>query len=123
MGAVICEQRHLGQQVLANRNLLQAVFRERDADGVAEAVAQQRADAYGAFDAALFAFTGLSDAEVKGVVLVVAEFVQARDKQPVALDHHLGIARLHGEQEVVEGVLAGDGFAFKGCKQVLAVAL
>ena len=92
---------------------LRRIFRERNADGVAQAVAQQRADADGALDPAVFAFAGFGDAEVDRIIPVRAEFIQSRDQQAIALDHHLGIARLHREFEIMEIVLAADAGKFQ----------
>ena len=89
-------------------DLVDAVLGERDADGVADAVVQQRADADGALDAAVLAVAGLGDAEVDRVIPVRAELVEPRDEQPVGVDHHLGVARLHREDELVVIHLAGD---------------
>ena len=52
---------------LRHGDLVDAVFGERDADGVADAVAEQAADADRGFDAAVFPVTGLGHAEVDGV--------------------------------------------------------
>ncbi len=55
-------------QRLRHRDLVDAVFGERNADGVADAVAQERADADRALDAAVLAFAGLGDAEMDRVI-------------------------------------------------------
>ena len=54
----------VGDQRLPDGDFVNAVFGERDADGVADAVAEQRADADGALDSRILAFTGLGDAEM-----------------------------------------------------------
>ena len=57
---------------LRHGNFVHAVFRERNADGVADAVGQQRADADGALDAAILAVAGFGDAEVNRVIPIRA---------------------------------------------------
>src|SRR5207249_2543990 len=74
----------------------------------AQAVAQQRTDANGGLDAAVLAFAGFGDAQVDRVVPVRAFLFQPGDQEPVAFDHHLGVAGLHRELEVVEAVRAGN---------------
>ena len=93
---------------------MDAVLGEGDADGVAQAVGEERADADGALDAAVLAVAGLGDAEVERVIPVGAELEQAGGEQPVGIDHDLGVAGLHGEDEVVVGVLAGDAGELDG---------
>ena len=95
-------------------DFVDAVLGERDADGVADAVGQQRADADGALDAAVLAVAGLGDAEVERVIPVGPELEQARGEHAVGVDHHLGVARLHGEDEVVVAVLARDAGELDG---------
>ena len=51
-------------------DFVDAVLGERDADGVADAVGEERADADGALDAAVLAVAGLGDAEVERVIPV-----------------------------------------------------
>ena len=92
---------------------MRGIFGQGYADRVAESIAQQGADADGGFDAAILAFAGLGDAEVNRIVPVRTQFIQPRDEQPVALDHHLGIGRLHGELEVVKVVFAADAGKFQ----------
>ena len=89
-------------------DFVDAVLGERDADGVADAVGQQRADADGALDPAILAVARLGDAEVERVIPVGPELEQPRGEEPVGVDHHLGVARLHRENEIVVAVLAGD---------------
>ena len=93
---------------------MDAVLGERDADGVADAVGQERADADGALDAAVLAVAGLGDAEVERVVPVGAELEQAGGEHAVGVDHDLGVARFHREDEVVVAVLAGDAGELDG---------
>ena len=59
-------------------NFVHAVLGERDADGVADAVGQQRADADGALDAAVLAVARLGHAEVQRVIPVGPELEQPR---------------------------------------------
>ena len=87
----IGEDGNLREEVGADGDFAGAVFGEGDADGVAEAVAEEGADADGGFDAAVFAFASFGDAEVDGIIPVGAFLLEARDKEAVALDHHLGV--------------------------------
>ena len=94
-------------------DLVDAVFGKRDADRVADAVIQKRADTDGALDAAILAIAGLGDAEVDGIIPIGAEFIQPGNEQPIGVDHHLGIAGLHREDEGVIIHLAGDSGEFQ----------
>jgi hypothetical protein len=76
--------------------------------------AEQRADADGGFDAAVLAIAGFGDAEVDRVVPIRAFGVEAGDEQAVGGDHDLGVAGLHGEDELVVVVIAGDAGEFEG---------
>ena len=67
---------NLGEQIAAHGDFMRRIFGERDADGVAQAVAQQRTDAYGAFDAAVLAFARFGHTKVNGIIPIRAELVQ-----------------------------------------------
>src|SRR5688500_5718540 len=56
--AQVREHGNLRDQIAADGNLTRRIFRERNADRVAEAVHQQRADADGALDTAIFTLAG-----------------------------------------------------------------
>ena len=56
------------QNVLTGADLLHRIGRERDADGVADAALQQRADADRRFDEAHALRAGLRDAQVKRII-------------------------------------------------------
>ena len=85
----------------ARRHLVHGVLRERDAQGVADAVGEQRADADGALDAGIFALTGLGHAEVHRVVPVLSGLFQTLDEQAVGLNHDLDVRGLHRKDELV----------------------
>ena len=89
------------RQRLRDRDFVNRVLGERDADGVADAVRQQRADADGALDPAVLAVAGLGHAEVDWIVPVRALRVEPGDEQAIGLDHHLRVGRLHREDEIV----------------------
>src|SRR5207244_79017 len=55
-------------EFLAHRNFMHAVFCERNAHGVADAVLEERADADGRLDAAILPFSGLGDAEMQRII-------------------------------------------------------
>ena len=86
---------------LRDGNFVHRILCQRDANRVANAIAEQTADADGALDAPVLAVAGLRNAEVDGIVPVCALTLQFRHQQPVGLDHHLGIRRLHAEEEIV----------------------
>src|SRR5579862_85475 len=98
----------LGHEGSRDRYLVDAVFGQRDADGVADAVGEQRADADGAFDAGVFTVSGFGYAEVDGVIPVGAFGRQAGGEESVGVDHHLRVARLHREDEGMKIHLARD---------------
>lgn len=115
-GDVITE--HGGDGYLALRGLA-----ERDADGVAQALGQEGADAYGALDAPVLAGAGFGDAEVQGVVHALGLHADGEHAHGIGHDH--GVAGLDGDDDVVEVVAAGyvevfhDGFGHaQGCVAV-----
>ena len=108
LGGRVGQLGNLCEQVIADGDLVRRILGERNADRVAQAVAQQRADADGALDAAVLTVAGLGDAEVQRVIPVRPQLGQARGQQPVALDHHLRVAGLHRELEIVEVAIARD---------------
>ena len=93
---------------LRDRDFMNAVFGERDADGVANAIRQERADADRALDPGVFAFTGFGHAEMNRIIPIRTFFLQARDEQAIGVDHHLRVARLHREDEGVVIQVARD---------------
>ena len=88
-------QAHVLQNLDARRRLQARIARQRHADGVADAVEQQRADADGALDAPLLRQARLRDAQVQRIV---ARFAG----QPVGRDGVRHVARLHGEHHIVK---------------------
>src|SRR5690606_1178008 len=88
-GFVVPTRHGFAGEGLGDGDFVNAVFGEGDADGVAEAVGEEGADADGGFDAAVFAGAGLGDAEVEGVVHGFA--LHAFDEEAVGLDHDLGV--------------------------------
>jgi hypothetical protein len=113
-GGGLGEGGDLGDEVLADGDFVGRIFGERDSEGVAESVAEERANADGTFDAAVLAFPGFGDPDVDGIVPVRARLIELGDEQAVAFDHDLGIAGLHGEDERVEVVFAGDASELEG---------
>jgi len=103
----------LRQKIGADGNFTGGIFREGNSNGVAQAVAQKGADANGALDAPILAFAGFGHAEVDGIIPVRPQFLQAGHQEAVALDHHLGVAGLHGEFEVVVIVPSRDAGEFQ----------
>ena len=101
-------------ELLGHGNLEDRVFGQGNAHGVANAIREQRTDADGALDAAVFTVTGLGDTEMNGVVPVGAELVEMRNEQTIRFDHDLRIAGLHREEEVVEAMRARNAGEFEG---------
>ena len=75
-------------------------FAQAHAHRVAYAFGQQRTDAYGRLDAAVFTLTGLGDAQVKRIVHLLMPHLL--DQQPYCLHHHAGIARLDRNDDIRE---------------------
>jgi len=65
-------------QCARDGDFVDAVLGERDADGIADAVGQERADADGALDPAILAIASLGDAEVERVIPIGSELEQPR---------------------------------------------
>ena len=96
------------QQLAADGDLVRRIFGERNANRVAEAVAEERADADRALNAAIFAFAGFGDTEMDRIIPVRAELVQAGDEQSIAFNGDLWVAGLHRKNETVVVVFARD---------------
>lgn len=111
-----CFFRRAGEinECLGDWNFVDGVFGEGDADGIADAVGEEGADADDGFDAAVFAIASFGDAEVDGVVPIGAFGIEASDEEAVGLDHDLWVRGLHGEDEVVVVVIASDAGKLEG---------
>ena len=92
------------EELAAGAGLLDRVGGQREADGVADALGQQRADAGGALDQARRRRTGLGDAEVQRVV-------EGLRGEPVGGDHQRHRRRLHRDLHVGEVDLLEEGAA------------
>ena len=99
-------RRELLDELLRHGNLVFGRLGQRDADGVADTVGQQRADAHGALDAPLEAVARLGHPEMYRVVHPLG--IHRLDQQPVGVDHHARIARLHRDNHLVEVAFAAD---------------
>ncbi|MEY5016372.1 MAG: hypothetical protein RIS92_2730 [Verrucomicrobiota bacterium] len=95
-------------------DFVNGILGERHADGVADSVREQAANADGAFDPSVVAVSCFGDAEVEWIVPVVAELVEARCEQAVCADHDLWITGFHGEHEVVEAFVASNPSKLEG---------
>ena len=82
--------------------LLHRVGGERVADGVADALGEQRADARGRLHETRRRRAGLGDAEVQRVV-------DGLGQQPVRVDHQRDVRRLHRDLDLVEADLVEVG--------------
>ena len=76
------------------------LFSERYADGVADAVFEQRADAQSRLDPSVFGLARFRHAEVQRIRFQ-SFLIQPLHQQPVRLHHHLRITRLHRQYNVV----------------------
>ncbi|CAL2070463.1 protein of unknown function [Streptomyces murinus] len=90
------------QDLGADLDLLDRRGREGDADGVADALGEQRAEGDGRLDGALEGRARLGDAEVQGVVALRGELA-------VGLDHHDRVVVLDRDLDVAEVVLLEEG--------------
>ncbi len=99
---------------LGDGDFVDRVFGEGDADGVADAVGEQRPDADSALDPAILAIAGFSDAKVDRVIPVRTFGGEAGHKQPVGLDHDLRVGCLHRKYQLVVVAVAGDSGKFEG---------
>jgi len=79
---------------------------QRDANRVADAVGQQCTDAHGALDAPLEAVARLRHTQMNRIVHPLG--IHRLDQQPVGVDHHARVARLHRDDHLVEIALAAD---------------
>ena len=88
-------QTQLFEQTAARLGLLDGIGGEREADGVTDALEQERGNASDRLHQAGGWWTRLGDAEVKGVLGL-------RRKQTVRLDHRSHVAVLHRDLDVVK---------------------
>ena len=88
------------------RYLTLRLLAEAYADGVADALGQQCANAYSTLDAAVLTFAGLGDTQVQRIVHILA--VHLLDQQPYRLHHHDGVAGFDGDDHVVEPLALAD---------------
>ena len=80
---------------------MNAIFRQRNANRVANPIGQQRTDPDRALDARIFSFARFGHAEMNWIIPVRPFLIQPGDEQAVGVDHHLRVARLHRENERV----------------------
>ena len=94
------------QDRLGRRNFILGRLGEGDANGVAQPVREQSADANRALDAPIHTGPRLGHAKVQRIVHAL--LVHALHEQPVRLHHHDGVGGLHGQHDLVVVVLAED---------------
>ena len=81
-------------------------FCERNPDGIAQAIFQQRPNAHSAFDATVFPISRFRHSQVQWIIH--AFLVHVRYQQPIGLHHHLRIGGLHRNDHIVVIMLAAD---------------
>ena len=99
-------------QQAGDRNLGLRRFGEGDADGVTQALGQQCPNADGTLDAPVLAFAGLGHTEVERVGHSLP--AHPVGEHPVGLHHHLRVAGLHGQHDVVVVLIPADVQEFHG---------
>lgn len=99
---------------LGHGDLVDGVFGEGDADGVADTVGEEGADADGGFDASVLAIACFGDSEVDGIIPIRAFSIEPCHEEAVGLDHDFGVGGFHGENEVVVIVFPGDAGELEG---------
>ena len=98
--------RDIVDEVARNGYLRFRLLAQTHADGVADAVGKQCADAHRTLDASVLAFACLGDAEVERVVHVGV--VHLGDEQAHGAHHDDGVRRLDAYHHVVELLLLAD---------------
>ncbi len=94
-------QAHAFQHVPADLHFLDRIGRERDADGVADAVHQQQAETHGGLHRARAQAAGLGDAQMQ-------RLLDLRGELAVGLDRHVDVRGLQADLEVLEIVPVQD---------------
>ena len=88
-----------GDQCLRYGDFGFGFFGEGDANGIAQAVFEQRAYAHGRFNASVFTIASFCDAQMERIVHAFGHhFVY---QQAIGLNHDLRIAGFHGKHDVV----------------------
>ncbi len=87
---------------------MHAVLGEAHANGVTDAVGEERTDADRTLDASVLPVARLGHPEVDGVIPVGSFGVESRHEEAVGGDHDLRVRGLHREDEVVVAEFAGD---------------
>ena len=87
-------------ELTGHGNLALRFLGERHADGVADALGEQGANADGTLDAAVLALACLCDTEVKRIVHIL--LIHRLDKQTYGGNHHHSIRSLDGDDHIVE---------------------
>ncbi len=123
------EEGNLREQVVAHLNLARAILSEADADGVAQAVAEQRADANGGLDAAVLAFARFGDAEMQRVIPIRPLLRKARGEEELDSMQFLKLVRqklavLHLKDELLHrGVNEGFSGGEKKRNEIFQLAV
>ena len=106
---------------------MDAVFGQRHPNRVSNPIVQKRPDADRALDPRVLPLARLGHPEMNRVIPIVSFFTQSRHEQPIGVDHHLGVARLHGKNEGMVIEIARDSGelerAFDHPKRRVAVAV
>ena len=91
---------HVFGQLIGHGNLALGLFTEADAQGIANAVAQEGTDAHRTLDAAVLALARFGHTEMEGIVHALGLHHVAEEAH--TLHHHHGIAGLDADHDILE---------------------
>ena len=99
-------------QIPGHGKLVLRVFRQGNADGLADTLGQERGDGHAALDAAAVTVAGLRHAHMQGEHH--APLLHAPGQLPVGIHHHHGIGSLQGHHHIVKTGLYAHIYPFHG---------
>ncbi len=98
-------------QVDGNGDFSHGILGEGDPDGIPQSVEQKGTDTDGALDAGIFTIPSFGYAEMERIVHVLV--VHEGDHKPIGFDHNLRVTGLHGQDDLMKVVLAGNPDEFQ----------
>ena len=93
-------------EVTCHGDLCLGLLGERHTHGVTDAVGKQCTDTHGTFDSSVLTLTGFRHTEMERIVHIL--FVHRLNEQTHGAHHDDGVARLDGDDDIVEVVLLTD---------------